>query len=104
MAATAYADPATFLPAPSRTWTLPVQRSSFGDVVLLLFLLAQCFDGVFTYVGVVSFGMTIEANPIIAMLMASFGHGIALLGAKLVAALLGIGLHVRQVHGAVALL
>jgi hypothetical protein len=72
--------------------------------VLLVFLLAQCLDGVFTYVGVVSFGMSIEANPIIAAMMAHLGHGAALMGAKGVAGLLGICLHVRQVHLAVAAL
>ena len=80
------------------------QRSLFGDLALVLFLLAQCFDGVFTYVGVTSFGIGVEANPIIAMLMLELGHGTGLLSAKVVAALLGIALHLRQVHGAVALL
>jgi uncharacterized membrane protein len=78
--------------------------SLFGDVVVIVFLLAQCFDGVFTYVGVLSFGLSIEANPLIASLMATFGHGAALTGAKLLAASLGICLHLRQIHGAVAVL
>jgi hypothetical protein len=81
-----------------------VRRSLFGDVVVIVFLLAQCFDGVFTYVGVLMFGMSIEANPLIAMLMGAFGHGVALTGAKLLAAALGICLHLRQIHGAVAVL
>lgn len=66
--------------------------------------MAQCLDGVLTYVGVVTYGTTIEANPIIATLMAHFGHGVALMAAKIVAGLLGICLHVRQVHVAVAVL
>jgi hypothetical protein len=85
-------------------WTPPVRRSLFGDVALTLFLLAQCFDGVLTYVGVASFGPSIEANPILVALMSTFGHGVALTGAKIVAGVLGICLHLRQVHGAVALL
>jgi uncharacterized membrane protein len=76
----------------------------FGDLVLLVFLLAQCFDGVFTYVGVVSYGANIEANPLIAAMMAHLGHGVALVGAKSVAGLLGCALHFRQVHSAVAAL
>lgn len=105
MAATAYAAPAPFLGTTLPTvCNGPVRRSAFGDTVLVLFLLAQCFDGVFTYVGVVSFGLHIEANPVIAMLMAAFGHGPALAGAKIVAGTLGICLHVREVHGAVAAL
>jgi hypothetical protein len=69
-----------------------------------VFLLAQCFDGVFTYVGVLSFGVSIEANPLIATLMSTFGHGVALAGTKLIAAGLGICLHLRQIHSAVAIL
>lgn len=72
--------------------------------MLCLFLLAQCFDGVFTYVGVVSYGVSIEGNPLIAGLMAHLGHGMALLAAKSVAGLLGIGLHLRGIHLAVGAL
>jgi len=68
----------------------------------VLFLLAQCFDGIFTYVGVTAFGVAVEANPLIAALMVEFGAGAALIGAKTVAGLLGIALHLREVHGAVA--
>ena len=70
--------------------------------MLVLFLLAQCLDGVFTYVGVKTFGLAVEANPVIAALMLEFGAGMALIGTKVVAALLGIALHLREVHGAVA--
>src|SRR3954466_393088 len=105
MAATAYADPGTYFGSPvPKVWNSSVRRSLFGDAVLLIFLLTQCLDGVFTYVGVLSFGMGIEANPLITTLMAYVGHGAALMTAKSLAALLGIGLHVRQVHAAVALL
>lgn len=104
MAATAYADPGSFCgTSVPRVWNA-TPRSLFGDCVILAFLLAQCLDGVFTYIGVVSFGLAIEANPIVSSLMAEVGHGAGLVGAKGVAALLGIGLHLRQVHGAVAAL
>ncbi len=105
MAATAYADPRTFCgTSVPNLWNSAEQRSLFGDAVLLVFLLAQCFDGVFTYVGVLSYGIGIEANPLIASLMGYVGHGLALMTAKSLAAALGIGLHMRQVHSAVALL
>jgi hypothetical protein len=78
--------------------------SLFGDIALVFFLLAQCFDGVFTYVGVASFGLGVEANPIVATLMAHLGHGTGLMSAKIVASVLGIGLHLLRVHNAVALL
>jgi hypothetical protein len=85
-------------------WTSSAHPSLFGDVVVIVFLLAQCLDGIFTYVGVMSFGLSIEANPLIATLMNTFGHGVALTGAKMVAATLGICLHLRHIHSAVAVL
>jgi hypothetical protein len=105
MASAAYAIPASFkgIAAPTQ-WNFSVRRSLFGDVVLLVFLLAQCLDGVFTYVGVKTYGVGIEANPLIVAMMSYVGHGAALMGAKTIAGLLGIGLHLGQVHGAVALL
>lgn len=105
MAASACADARTlFGTSVPKLWNAASPRSAFGDVVLILFLLAQCLDGVFTYVGVVTYGSGIEANPIIIALMSHFGHGVALMSAKSLAGLLGIVLHVRQVHIAVALL
>ena len=105
MAAETYiVSPPMFGSAAPTVWSPPARRSLFGDVAVTLFLLAQCFDGVFTYVGVASFGISVEANPIIVALMTTFGQGVALTGAKVVAAILGIGLHLREVHGAVALL
>ena len=79
-------------------------RTLFGELMLVLFLLAQCFDGVLTYVGVKTFGVGVEANPLIAALMLEFGAGAALVGAKVTASVLGIALHLREVHGAVAAL
>lgn len=105
MSATAYADARTlFGTSLPKLWNNPSRRSTFGDVALILFLLAQCLDGVFTYVGVVSFGTAAEANPLIVALMAHLGHGFALMSAKALAATFGIVLHLREVHVAVALL
>lgn len=75
-----------------------------GNAIVLLFLFSQCLDGIFTYVGVVSFGMGVEANPIVAGLMAHLGHGPGVAGAKVIAGALGIGLHLYGIHVAVALL
>ena len=101
----AYADPrVVFGTALPKVWSVAPRRSVFGDLVLIAFLLAQVFDGVFTYMGVLTFGTTIEANPVIGALMVHLGHGAALMMAKLVAGCLGIGLHLRGTHGAVALL
>ena len=105
MGTTGYADPRTLFGSEvPKVWSLQPQRSLFGDVVLVAFLLTQVFDGAFTYMGVMMFGLGIEANPVIASLMVHLGHGPALMTAKLVAAVLGIGLHLRGTHGAVAVL
>ena len=79
-------------------------RSRFGDVMLVVFLVTQCLDGLFTYIGVHELGLGMEANPLIAGLIGHFGAAGALLGAKIVACVLGMALHLRQVHSAVALL
>lgn len=101
----AYADArVVFGTAVPKVWSEPPQRSLFGDIVLVAFLLAQVLDGAFTYLGVTTFGMSIEANPVIGALMLHLGHGAALMTAKSVAGFLGIGLHIRGTHAAVALL
>jgi uncharacterized membrane protein len=106
MGATSYASPETLWGAAlPKVWNPSARRRDrFGNVALVLFLLAQCFDGVLTYVGVVTFGTGIEANPLIATLMGYLGAATALLTAKAIAATLGIALHLRGVHSAVAML
>ncbi len=80
------------------------RRSIFGDVALIVFLLAQASDGVLTYIGVSMYGPHIEGNPLIAWLMSAMGEGPALATAKLTAGFFGIALHLSAVHKAVALL
>lgn len=105
MLATAYADPITVFGSPVPiVGSLPFRRSRFGDIALVAFLLAQILDGIFTYIGVTTFGIAIEANPIVAALMTSLGHGAGLFGAKLVAGVLGVCLHLKSIHRAVAVL
>lgn len=104
MEATAYAAQASFIGISLPKVRNTTQQSLFGDIVLVAFLLVQCLDGVFTYVGVSTFGLGIEANPVVAGLMTHLGHGPGLLSAKMMAAFLGICLHFREVHLAVAVL
>jgi uncharacterized membrane protein len=80
------------------------ERSAFGDVALLAFLLTQAFDGILTYVGVTTFGLGIEGNPLIAWLMNALGNGTGLAMAKVMAVCFGIALHLSEVHKAVAVL
>jgi uncharacterized membrane protein len=79
-------------------------RDIFGDIALLVFLIAQASDGVLTYVGVSTYGRHIEANPLIGWLMTMIGQGAALATAKGAAVFFGIALHLSAVHRAVALL
>ena len=86
-------------------WRQPfASQSNFGDAVIVLFLLAQAADGVMTYVGVTTMGLHIEANPLLVTLMGSVGLGAGVTAAKLVAAGLGISLHLVGVHRIVAAL
>jgi hypothetical protein len=86
----------------SKRWT--ERRSLFGDLVVVGFVLMQCLDGVFTYLGVGIWGLAIEANPLISSAMSTAGVAAGLGGAKLLAISLGILLHLRRVHYVVALL
>lgn len=80
------------------------RHTTFGNAVILLFIAAQAADGVLTYVGVHAFGQGIEANPLLAWMMAQLGEGPALALAKGAAATLGAILHVATVHRVVAAL
>ena len=76
MATTAYLDPTNVFGTPlPKVWRGRLRRSLFGDIAIIAFLLAQFLDGLFTYIGVNTFGLTVEANPLIAGLMVSVGHG-----------------------------
>jgi hypothetical protein len=103
MATTAYIEPTTVFGTPlPQVWS--PRRSLFGDIAIIAFLVTQCLDGIFTYIGVHTFGLAVEANPLIASLMTLVGHGTALVGAKTLAGALGVCLHLREIHSAVALL
>lgn len=79
-------------------------RLSRGEMVILAFFCVQALDAAFTYWGVMAFGRSIEANPLIAGLMSVMGEGPALASAKVAAACFGIILHLTQVHRIVAAL
>jgi hypothetical protein len=85
-------------------WGGPPGPPTFGNLVIVLFLLAQAADGVFTYVGLRLHGPLIEGNPLLSWLMQVMGSGTALASAKACAAGLGIVLHLTAVHRIVAAL
>jgi len=73
-------------------------------LVLLLFLVAQAFDGLFTYTAVNAYGLHAEGNVLIATWMALVGPAVALFGAKTVAGACGILLYVHNAHRTLTLL
>jgi hypothetical protein len=80
------------------------RSTTFGNIVIILFFVSQALDGAFTYIGILTFGTSIEGNPLLAWLMAVVGPGTALAGAKLAAAGFGMILHLAAVHRVVAIL
>ena len=85
-----------------RRWDTP--QSRFGDLVVVGFLLVQCLDGAFTYLGATIWGPGIEANPLVSSAIAVAGLGAGLFATKFMAIGFGIVLHLHRVHNLVALL
>jgi hypothetical protein len=71
-------------------------------LVLLLFLVAQLWDGIFTWVAVDAHGVSAEGNVVLATWMVLVGPATTLVAAKLLAAAGGIFLYVRGVHSVLA--
>jgi len=88
----------------SRARSERADRISVPRLVILLFLVAQTWDGIFTYVAVTTYGIAAEGNTIIATWMHLIGPVPALIGAKVLASLCGVLLYVRHVHYALAAL
>ena len=76
----------------------------FGDVAVVLFIVVQCLDGALTYLGVHTWGLSIEANPIVSSAVSYAGVGTGLAATKALAVALGMMLHLRRIHLVVALL
>src|SRR5262249_36889363 len=76
----------------------------FGDIAVVTFMVVQALDGVLTYMGFHIWGPTVEANPLISSAVSFAGVGTGVAMAKLFAVGLGMILHLRGVHGVVALL
>ena len=77
---------------------------ALSRVVLVLFLAAQCFDGVFTYAAVHAYGPHAEGNILIATWISLVGPAVALFGAKTVASACGVLLYLRGMHRTLSLL
>ena len=80
------------------------RTTTFGNLVIVLFLVAQAIDGGFTYLGVITFGPAIEANPLLAWLMAAVGEARRSPAPSSRPSAFGMILHLAAVHRALALL
>lgn len=76
-------------------------------LILPLFLVAQAYDGLFTYVAVQAYGVMAEGNVLLATWIGLVGPGPAIVGAKVLAGGCGVVLDylgVRAVLGVLTLL
>jgi hypothetical protein len=89
---------------PQATAPLRARRSRFGDVVFLLFAIVQIADGWMTYQGIRLYGPGVEANPLIVWYASIFGAAAALTGAKTLAVMCGVILHLLARHVVIAFL
>jgi hypothetical protein len=75
-----------------------IKRSLVGKAIMLVFVLTQIADGLFTYFGIKTFGTDIEGNPLVAWYVAAYGAEVAIVGAKGLALACGAALHLRAMH------
>lgn len=76
---------------------IPASRDWFGNVIVVMFLIAQLLDFIFTYLGVAAFGVR-EGNPLLEHSMRAMGLGTSLAIAKLVAVAGASTLHLLAFH------
>lgn len=94
------AETGDFLAAKSSTEIAISANVVTTRVILPIFLAAQAFDGLFTYVAVQSYGLIAEGNVLLATWIGLVGPGPAILGAKILAASCGVLLYCLGVHRA----
>lgn len=83
---------------------LPRRPISNVELLWLAFVAVQVLDGVLTYVGVLTFGLGIEANPVVAWYAGAFGPAAGLAAAKLFAIACASVLYLTARHRTVAVL
>lgn len=82
----------------AQLWQLDLDMRPSPRLILLVFLLAQLFDGLLTYTAVAVLGVVEEGNLLLATAMQAAGAGPALFGAKMIAAGCGLLLYIRGCH------
>lgn len=89
---------------PAIPTSLPRRQLSGTDILWLAFVGVQALDGVLTYIGVRTFGIGIEANPVVAWYAEAFGPAAGLAAAKAFAIACASVLYVTARHRTVAVL
>ena len=92
-------------PAPGRR-LLPVHHG-LAEAIWIAFVVVQALDGAMTFIGMNTFGMRIEANPLLVWYAQALGPALALAAAKLFAVACGAALYLTAQHktlGALALM
>src|SRR5262245_3253497 len=93
----------------SQVLCIPIERPTVtpfnvGRALLLAFIATQVADGWLTYLGLVNFGLHIEANPVVAWYVATCGPGVGMLATKGFAVACALPLYKRALHSILALL
>jgi hypothetical protein len=85
-------------------WFSRSPHGSFGAAVLCAFAVAQICDGAFTYIGITSFGIDAEANPLVAYYVSALGPAPAIFFVKSFALMCAATLHTQARHRTLCLL
>jgi hypothetical protein len=75
-----------------------------AQAIWIAFVLVQALDGVMTFVGMHTFGPSIEANPLIAWYAHALGPAVAISAAKLFAVGCGVALYLTAHYRTIAAL
>jgi len=85
----------------SATLTATQSRAAWA---LIIFAATQVADGVMTAAGAAQYGLSIEANPLLAFLFGAVGTGATLVTVKLFAIVCATLLHLRSKYLALSIL
>ena len=85
-------------------WRTGAPPQLFGNTVWVAFVSVQAADAVLTYLGIIVFGIGMEANPIVAGYLAALGPSTGLVCVKLLAISCAAFLHCLSRHRVVGVL
>lgn len=88
-------------------WRWLLRRSApscFGNIAIVVFVMTQFLDGMFTYWAVSAWGLSVEGNPLVSWIMSVMGISLGLISIKLMAVGFGLLLFHQGVHNAVIFL